>query len=108
MRSTQIALFDDDGRRRRQIDKVRRAQIRAEVALGRHGADAWLRSERDRIDSQTTADAFDTALTEEMDLLDHGMARAGRSAAKVELVARKVEAFSAINNRRLGRRFGGV
>ena len=106
MRSTQIALFDDDGRRRHQLNKVIRARSRAEVALGRHGTDAWLRSEIDRIDSQTTADAFDTALTEEMDLLDHGMARAGQSAAKIELVARKVEAFSAINNRRLSRRFG--
>ncbi|MFZ1154802.1 MAG: hypothetical protein WAN93_07860 [Solirubrobacteraceae bacterium] len=53
------------------------------------------------------ADASRAGLEEELDLLDYGMARAGQSAAKVELVARHVERLSAINNRRISRRFGG-
>lgn len=92
----------------RQLARASRAQAKAELTVFGHALQARAQSEMDRIDSQATSDAFQAALDEEIGLLDYGLARAGGSAVKVELVARKVESLSAINNRRLARRFGGV
>ena len=48
-----------------------------------------------------------TSLDEELNLLEWGLHRArDGSAAKNELVARKVNMLSTINNRRIARRFG--
>lgn len=91
----------------RQAAKARRAQASVEMAVFRHGLQARARAEIDRLDSEAVADASRCALEEEIDLLDYGMRRAGQSAAKAELVARHVERMSAINNRRISRRFGG-
>jgi hypothetical protein len=63
-------------------------------------------AEFDRQDSDAAASATQVALEVEMDVLDYGMGRAGQSAAKINLVARKVELLSSTNNRRLLRRFG--
>jgi hypothetical protein len=90
----------------RQLARASRAQGKAELAVFQHGLAARVQSEMDRLDSQAIADASRAALDEELDLLDYGMSRAGQSAAKVELVARHVERLSAINNRRITRRWG--
>jgi hypothetical protein len=63
-------------------------------------------TEVDRQDTIALGDVLTTATDEELRFLNHGLALAGSSAAKVELVARKVEMFSNINNRRIARRFG--
>jgi hypothetical protein len=90
----------------RQIVRASRAQAKAELAVFRHGLAARAQSEMDRLDSQAVADASRAALEVELELLDYGLARAGQSMAKVELVSRHVERLSAINNRRITRRFG--
>jgi len=79
---------------------------RAEMTAFRHGLQAAVRAERDRQDAQAVADACTTSLEWELDLLDYGLHRAGSSAAKAELVARKVERLAAINDSRITRRFG--
>ncbi len=91
----------------RQLAKARRAQAGAELELFRYGLAARTRAEADRLDSQAVADASRTALELEIDLLDYGLARAGQSAAKLELVSRKVELLANANSRRIARRFGG-
>lgn len=100
--------FDDgsDWLASRQLAKARRARANAGLAVYQHGLQARAQSEIDRVDSQATADASRAALDEELDLLDYGLGRAGRSPIKIELVARHVERLSAINNRRISRRFG--
>jgi hypothetical protein len=89
-----------------QINKAKRAQASAELDIFRHGLVAQTRAEFDRQDAQAVADASHTSLDLELDLLDYGMARAGQSAARLELVARHVERLASINNRRITRRFG--
>jgi hypothetical protein len=91
----------------RQMAKVRRAQENTEIRLFGHTLEAHERSEIDIMDSQAVADASRAALEAEVGLLEYGLARAGGSAAKIELVARHVERMAAINDRRLNRRFGG-
>lgn len=91
----------------RQAAKAQRDRAKAELTIYGHFLRTRTEAEVDRLDSQAVADASRAGLEEELDLLDYGMARAGQSAAKVELVARHVERLSAINNRRIARRFGG-
>lgn len=91
----------------RQAQVAARAQRSTELAVFRHGLGARLRAECDRIDSQAAGDALRAALDEELDLLDYGLGRANGSLAKAELVARKVELFASMNNRRVAQRFGG-
>jgi hypothetical protein len=100
-------LDDDIGLNPRQVVKARRAQASTELELFRYGLAARARAEIDRLDSQALADASRASLDEEVDLLDYGLARAGGSAAKVELVARHVQRMATINDRRITRRFGG-
>lgn len=98
-------LDDDTGFSPRQMAKVRRAQENTEIRLFGHTLEAHTIAEIDRLDSQSVADASRAALEAEVDLLEYGMARAGGSAAKTELVARHVERLAAINDRRITRRF---
>jgi hypothetical protein len=100
-------LNDDTGLTSRQIEKARRAQADQALEVFRYGLGAHARAQIDQHDSQAIADASKVALDEEMDLLDYGLARAGSSAAKVELVARHVQRMAAINDSRITRRFGG-
>jgi hypothetical protein len=101
--------FNDDsgGFTSRQVAKARRAQASTSIAVYRHGLEAQALADMDRADSQAASDATRMSLEEELDLFDFGMSRVGGSAAKAELVARHVNRLSAINNRRLTRRFGG-
>ena len=91
----------------RQLQRAARAQQNTELETFQHSLAARFRAECDRIDTYAVADALRTALDEEIDLLAYGMRRAAGSAAKAELVARKAEMLSTINNSRIARRFGG-
>jgi hypothetical protein len=100
-------LDDGSGMSRRQAEKARRAQADQELEVFRYGLGAHARAQIDQHDSQAIGDASQAALDAEMNLLDYGLARAGISAAKVELVGRHVQRMATINDRRLTRRFGG-
>jgi hypothetical protein len=78
---------------------------RAELTAFRHGLTAAVLAECDRQDAQAVAEACEASLDCELDLLDYGLRRANGSAAKAELVARKVERLAALNDRRITRRF---
>jgi hypothetical protein len=79
---------------------------KAELKAFRHGLEAAVVAECDRQDAQAAADACSASLEAELDLLDYGLHRANGSAAKTELVARKVNRLAAINDSRIARRFG--
>ena len=100
-------LNDDTGLNRRQVEKARRAQAATGLHLFGYTLETHTLAEMDRLDSQAAGDASRAALDEEIDLLEHGLARAGGSAAKAELAARRVERLANINDRRITRRFGG-
>jgi hypothetical protein len=103
------ARLDDDsgGLSSWQLAKARQAQASSELEVFRYGLGVRARSQIDQLDSQALGDASRAAFEEECDLLDYGLARAGQSAAKVELVARHVQRMATINDRRITRRFGG-
>jgi hypothetical protein len=82
-------------------------QRQTALAIHEHHLGARYVSECDQIDTQAVADAARTALDEELSLLDWGMEQAAGSAAKAELVSRKVSMLAQINNRRISRDFGG-
>jgi hypothetical protein len=106
--SQSLIPFDDASGwlSKRQLSRTHRAEVSTGHAVVRHGFQAQALAEMDRQDSQATADALRTALDEEMALLRDGLAQAGQSAAAIQLVARKVELQSSIDNRRIARRFG--
>jgi hypothetical protein len=109
MTTTLVSMADDGDRFRltpRQSARAARAQREADLFLFLHRLDAAVATEMDRQDTFALGDVLTTATDEELRFLDHGLALAGSSAAKVELVARKIEMFSNINNRRIARRFG--
>ena len=92
----------------RQLARAERALAATELAIFKHALTTRYQAETDRLDSQAVADALAGSLDVELDLLDHGLQRAGGSQARVEIVARKVELLNNINNRRIARRFGGL
>jgi hypothetical protein len=63
-------------------------------------------SEISRQTCYALTDVITTATEEELRFLDYGMAMAGTSAAKLELVARKVNLLSSLNNGSITRQFG--
>lgn len=96
----------DLGPSSRTVARAGRMQERTELEVFRHGLEARYKTECDRIDSQAVSDVLQCALEEEFRLLDYGLSQANGSPAKAELLARKVELLSTINNRRIARRFG--
>jgi hypothetical protein len=106
--TTLVASGDDDdfGWTPRQKGRAGRAQSRAELEVLYHGLAAGVRTECEIHDAIATADVMRTSLDEELQLLDWGLHQANGSAAKTELLARKVNMLSSINNRRIARRFG--
>lgn len=91
----------------RQLALARRAQAKADLEVFRYSLGTRARAQIDQLDTEAVGDASQAALDEELNLLDYGLARAGGSAAKTELVARHVQRLAAINDRRITRRFGG-
>lgn len=92
---------------RRQLEEARKAQASNSLEVFRYGLGAQARAQIDIHDSQALADANRAAVSEEMDLLDYGLSRAGASTAKVEITARAVQRMGTINDRRITNRFGG-
>lgn len=101
------ARLTDSGRPSRALTRAARATERTELAIYEHHLVARHQAECDQIDSRAIADVTETALLEEMRVLDWGLALAGNSPAKKELVARMVARQSNIDIRRIARHFGG-
>lgn len=88
-----------------QLGRAERLTRRAELEVYGHTVRAAVAAQKDEADSQALGDALQCAMDEEISLLDYGLSRANGSVAKTELVAQKIAMFSAINNKRIGRRF---
>lgn len=101
------ARLDDEGDSlsRRQIEKARRSQASTELEVFHHALEAQALADIDAADSRAIADASRAALSEECELMDHGLALAGQSKAKAAIVARHVERMVNINDRRITGRF---
>jgi hypothetical protein len=91
----------------RQLVRAAKARSRTELAIYRHALEVHYVTECERHDAQALSDVVRTSLEEEFCNLDWGLEQAGGSAAKVELVARKVAIQSKINSDRIYRHFGG-
>lgn len=91
----------------RQLAQATRAQERTELAVFEHGLESRFLAEIDRLDSQAIADVVREAIEQELSTLSYGLELAQGSAAKAELVSRLVNLQSAVDNRRIARRFGG-
>jgi hypothetical protein len=97
----------DTGRPSRALTRAARATEQTELSIYQHHLSARYQAECDQIDSRAIADVVETALLEEMRVLDSTLGRAGTSQAKRELVSRMVALQSDIDLRRIARRFGG-
>jgi hypothetical protein len=102
-----VPTDDDSGLNRRQVVQARKAEASTALELYRYGLGARFRAQVDIYDSQALADANRAAVSEEMDLVEYGLSRAGTSAAKIEMTARAAQRMATINDRRIMRRFGG-
>jgi hypothetical protein len=107
MNNLPARLGDDLPGQPRQLAKAIQAQEKTELAIYEHHLLARYSAETDHIDSAALGDAVRASLDEELSLLDWGLERANGSAAKAELVSRKVSLLSTANSRRIVRRFGG-
>lgn len=101
------ARLTDSSRPSRALTRAVRETEQTELSIYRHHLDARYLAECDRIDSQALGDAVHCALEVEMSVLEAGLARAGNSPAKKELVARLVALQSELDSRRIARHFGG-
>jgi hypothetical protein len=95
-----------DGFTSRQLSRASHAQAETALHVHRHRLAARAAAEIDIAYSEAGGDAVAGAIEEELNVLQDGLARAGGSAAAQEIVARKVALLSAIDNRRIARRFG--
>lgn len=82
------------------------ATRRAERGLERHALNRAFAIEQTRIDTRAVGEVITTSLEEEFHTYDYGMYLAKGSAAKQELLARKLEMMSQLNNRLITHRFG--
>lgn len=89
----------------RQQKKLTKFIQGAEIEVFEHRVQAAVLAEKDIADSEALSDAVGVSLDEEFSILREFQAKAGNSAAKLELLGRKVEIMSTINNRRITRRF---
>lgn len=87
--------------------KGNQLQQQAALEVFTHGLQAQVRAQCTIRDSEALADVVQASLHEELRLLSWGMHEAGTSSAKLELVARKVNLLSAMNDRLISHRFGG-
>lgn len=105
--SDRLPSLRTDRQSSRQLSRAVTAQSRTELAIFEHNLQARLVTECEQIDAQGLSDAVRTSIDEELGVLDWGMEQAEGSAAKAELVSRKVAMQSKINSARIARRFGG-
>lgn len=97
----------EGGRPSRQLVRAAKARSRTELAIYRHALQTHYVSECERQDAQALGEVVKTSLEEELSNLDWGLEQAAGSAAKAELVSRKIAMQSKINSDRITRRFGG-
>lgn len=95
------------GMNRRQLDQAQKAEASTMLELHRYMLGAQFRAQIDIYDTQALGDANRAAVSEEIELLEYGLRRAGSLAAGVEIVARASQRMALINDRRILRRFGG-
>jgi len=80
---------------------------RAHRRVFNHGLEAWAETEEARQDAEAVADAAEVSLERELQLLRRGLTLAGSGCpAGIELVARKAELLSTIDDRLIMRRWG--
>lgn len=89
------------------VAKAARAKERTELAIYDHQLQADYLRECDLIDTAATFEVTKSALESEMRLLDEGIALAGDSEAKRQLLAEKIDLLSRANTARISRTFGG-
>lgn len=99
-------LLSDQEQSPDQLIRAVTAQRDTELAVYEHHLATRYVAECERIDAQALSDVVRTALEEELAVLDWGLAQAAGSAAKTELVSRKVDLQSRLNSARIARRFG--
>ncbi len=96
----------DELRTSNQLVRSSRKQRKTALAIFDHGLQARYLAECEMQDAHALADVVQTALELELSNLDYGLQLAQGSAAKAELVARKIELQARINNARIAQRFG--
>jgi hypothetical protein len=88
------------------LHRAARDTRRAELELYRYQLNAAVRREKDIIDTEVLEDVFTAATDSELKFMSEFRAKAGNSAAAIEVVARKMQMLDDITNRRIMRRFG--
>ena len=83
--------------------EVQRATAEAEFAEA--GLTAWAKSEIDRYEAAALERVVTTATDIEFSFFDQFIAAAGSSAVKQELLARKLDLLSRLNDQRIRQRF---
>jgi hypothetical protein len=96
----------NDALTHRQLEQARRDEARAARDVFRYRLETRKQAECASADIQAAADVSRVAVDEEMAFLDHGLASAAGSAAKVELVAHAAQRLAAIDDRVIRRWFG--
>jgi hypothetical protein len=91
----------------RQLARPSRKQRKTAVAIFNHGLQTRYLAECEMQDAHALSEVVQTALELELANLDYGLQLAAGSAAKAELVARKIELQSRLNNARIVQHFGG-
>jgi hypothetical protein len=87
--------------------RIVRENRKAELEVYRYKLDAAVTREKDIIDTETLEDVITEATEAELRFLNAFRAKANDSETAREIVARKLEIFDAISNRRIARRFRG-
>lgn len=95
------------GRPARSVTTAAHALEKTTEAVYRHQLAADYLRECDQIDTDAITDVVRHALEAEMRLSDEGMALAGDSATKRQLLAEKLEILARSNSARISRTFGG-
>lgn len=90
----------------KQQKQAVQAGQQAHLDVYNHGLQMAIAREIDRIDTFALSDVITTAAEEECRFLDFGLHLADGSPIKLELLARKLQLLSNINNQRIAQRFG--
>jgi hypothetical protein len=86
-------------------ERLSRQERRADMEIVLHGLQAWVMTEKDRIDSHALRTVLTVALKDECGLYDDGREIADGSEVKLELLLLRVQQLSHGNTARVARRF---
>lgn len=100
-------LIPRPGRPSRAVVRAAHAAEQTETAIYEHQLIAEYETQIDQIDSRAIGEAVAAAMKEEIRVLDEGLALAGDSLAKKELVSRLIAIQSRADSARIARHFGG-